>query len=188
MKIADILNIQSADLRKMNIKQLEKIVQQAERASERRLKALEQKDLTLVSPAYQFYESKLRNNQLSQTKKNRLRLIADLRANQRFLSTDTSLVKGARKHSKKMQKLLPNVAQKDYAKFWDAVNNIRKTNAVRFSQLSSGAIISALQDAWDASKSFSQNLQEMTRIYENEYERSNARLKGNRPDPDKYRV
>lgn len=188
MKIQDILNIDTEQLRTMDIKQLQKIVRQAQRASERRLSAIEEKGLTLVSPAYESWNAKLRDSGLNETKKNRLRLISDLRKNQMFLNTETSLVKGARKFRKRMQKILPNVQEKDYKQFWNAVDAIRNRDEIKYMQLSSGAVINFLQAAWDASKTREQTNKEFQEIFNEEYRKSNERLRGKgRPDPDKYR-
>lgn len=188
MKIADILNIDAAELRTMNIERLEKIVKEASRYSERRLKAIEAKGLTDVSPAYNTWSDKLRNNAYKRTSTNRLRLIAELRQNQRFLSAKTGLVKGAREYQKKMKKLLPHVKEEDYDNFWAAVDAIRRLNGIRYAQLSSSAIIAMFDSIWDASKSPEETNAEFMKLFNEEYEKSNEKFKGRgRPDPDKFR-
>lgn len=187
MKIADILNIGTDELRSISLDQLERIVKQAQNASIRRLNTLQAKDMTLVSPAYDYWNNTLRSNAQRKTRKNRMRLISELRQNQRFLSSNTSLVGGAREYRKKMQKLMPNVNERDYAEFWAAVDAIRETNRVKYAQLGSSAVVKILQAAWDASKSKEETNADFTRLFWEEYNRSNAEFESHRVDPDKFR-
>lgn len=187
MKIKDILSIDTATLRTIDLKQLQRIVKQAQNYSKRRLKNIEEKGLQDYSPAYQTWADKLLNTSQNRTSKNRLRLISDLRNAQIFLSDKTSTVRNTRSYKAKMKKLLPNIAEGDYARFWKAVDAIRESQRIQFTQLQSSSIINLLQAAWDVSKSFEETLTQFEEIFHEEYDRSNAEYYAREINPDDFR-
>lgn len=187
MKLSDVMSVDSAQLRTMDLKQLERIVKNARTYSNKRIRAIEQKGLVESSPAYQYYADKLKKANKQKKKMTRSQLLYALRLNQRFLDTQTSLVKGARSYGAKMAKIIPNVKPDEISQFWAVVDLARNSRDIKYSQLGSKEILNMFSSIWSITKSKRKVQLEMEKIIDEEYAKSNARYTSYNIDPNKFR-
>lgn len=185
--INDIINIDTAGLKQLSPKDLERIVKRGKKYANQRLEKLEKAGLDVTSPAYQVYKDVLKDGRFDLTSGNRLRQISDLRKLQKFLQTKTSTVKGAQSYEKRLSKLLPNIPRNHWKSFWIMYTKLINENRIRAKQLSSNEIVVALQDIYDASASIEKVLKDMEDKFNELYNKANETFKSYAIDPRKFR-